>query len=229
MVGGGTISTSTPGGWPGIIAYAPNGNRRDLIVHDMGLFIIANNSSSPPSTQNGIFITENGYVGIGTGPYAPQTRLDVAGTARTHVLQITGGSDFAEPFNIVGAENVSPGMVVSIDPDNPGQLRIAQNAYDHMVAGCVSGANGIQPGLTMKQEGSVADGDFPVALSGRVYCWADASYGSIQPGDLLTTSDTPGHLMVVGDYELAQGAIVGKAMSSLENDTGLVLILVTLQ
>lgn len=36
----------------------------------------------------------------------------------------------------------------------------------------------------MQQEGTVADGSFPVALSGRVYCWADAAYGAIQPGDL---------------------------------------------
>jgi len=150
-------------------------------------------------------------------------------TLRTDVLQITGGSDLAEPFEIVGAEDVKPGMVVAIDPAHPGQLRIAGKAYDRTVAGCVSGANGVNPGLVMQQEGSVADGTFPVALSGRVYCWADASYGPIQPGDLLTTSDTPGHAMKVTGYERAQGAILGKAMSSLDEGQGLILILVTLQ
>jgi len=35
--------------------------------------------------------------------------------------------------------------------------------------------------------------------------------------------------MKVLNYEMAQGAILGKAMSVLENGRGLVLILVTLQ
>jgi hypothetical protein len=120
-------------------------------------------------------------------------------------------------------------MVVAIDADHPGQLRIADNAYDRTVAGCVSGANGVNPGLMMQQEGTVANGSLPVALSGRVYCRADASYGPIRPGDLLTTSDTPGHAMKVTDYTRAQGAILGKAMTSLQQGRGLVLVLVTLQ
>ena len=52
------------------------------------------------------------------------------------------------------------------------------------------------------------------ALSGRVYALADASNGAIKPGDLLTSSDIPGHCMKVTDSHLAQGAIIGKAMSS---------------
>lgn len=156
-------------------------------------------------------------------------RLDVYGTTRTKVLEITGGGDLAEPFDIAHSENIEPGMVVVIDPQRPGQLRISDKAYDRTVAGCVSGAKGINPGLTMRQKGSVADGSLPVSLSGRVYCRADASYGSIQPGDLLTTCDTPGHAMKVTDYAKAQGAVLGKAMTSLEQGQGLVLVLVTLQ
>jgi hypothetical protein len=179
------------------------------------------------STGTILTVRNDGRVGVGISE--PQAKLDVNGTTRTKVVQITGGSDLAEPFEIVGRENVKPGMVVSIDPERPGQLRLAEKAYDRMVAGCVSGANGLKPGLVMQQEGSAADGSFPVALSGRVYCWADAAYGPIQPGDLLTTSDTPGHVMVVRDYERAQGAIIGKAMAALEEGRGLILILVTLQ
>ncbi len=167
---------------------------------------------------------------LGTGDGTdPNFAIRSDGRVSLRVLQITGGSDLAEPFEVVGAENVEPGMVVAIDPEHPGQLRIADRAYDRMVAGCVSGANGVNPGLVMEQEGTAAGGTFPVALSGRVYCWADASYGPIRPGDLLTTSDTPGYAMRVGDYDQAQGAILGKAMSSLEKGRGLVLVLVTLQ
>ena len=68
-----------------------------------------------------------------------------------------------------------------------------------------------------------------MALSGRVYVLADASGGAIKPGDLLTTSTTPGHAMRVTDHNKAQGAILGKAMSALNDGKGMVLVLVTLQ
>jgi hypothetical protein len=68
-----------------------------------------------------------------------------------------------------------------------------------------------------------------VALSGRVYVLADASGGPIRPGDLLTTSNSPGYAMKVSDYARAQGAVIGKAMSPLKEGKGMVLVLVTLQ
>jgi hypothetical protein len=58
---------------------------------------------------------------------------------------------------------------------------------------------------------------------------ADAANGAIRPGDLLTTSSTPGHAMKVTDHARAQGAILGKAMTSLAEGKGMVLVLVTLQ
>jgi hypothetical protein len=85
------------------------------------------------------------------------------------------------------------------------------------------------PGVLMGQTGTIADGKHPIALTGRVWTWCDASAGAIQPGDLLTTSDVPGHAMKVTDRTRAQGAIIGKAMTSLSEGTGLVLVLVALQ
>jgi hypothetical protein len=62
-----------------------------------------------------------------------------------------------------------------------------------------------------------------------VYVKCTTAGGAIQPGDLLTTSDLPGYAMKASDRSRAPGAVIGKAMSGLEKDTGLVLVLVNLQ
>jgi hypothetical protein len=142
-------------------------------------------------------------------------------------LTITGGCDLAEPFEV--SENEIPkGAVVVIDAEHPGRLKLSSKPYDTRVAGVISGAGGVQPGIQMSQKG-VLEGMENVALTGRVYVLADASQGAIEPGDLLTTSATAGHAMKVTDHAGAQGAILGKAMSTLTEGRGLVLVLVTLQ
>ena len=167
---------------------------------------------------------EGGQVHIGQGS---------GGTGRllTPVLQITGGSDLSERFDVAETDDLKPepGMVVCIDPVNPGKLLPSSRAYDRTVAGVISGANGVNTGMIMGQEDSEADGEHPVALTGRVYVMCDATGGSIEPGDLLTTSDVPGHAMKVSEYDRAHGAIIGKAMSRLESGRGMVLVLVNLQ
>jgi hypothetical protein len=150
------------------------------------------------------------------------------GRVITDVLQITGGSDLSEQFDVSVADRTpEPGMVVVIDPEQPGQLRVATAAYERTVAGVISGAGGVKPGMLMGQRDSAADGQHPVALTGRVYVWCDASAGAIGPGDLLTTSSTPGHAMRVAEDQAApRGCIIGKAMSTLDSGRGLVLVLI---
>ncbi len=162
-------------------------------------------------------------------------RVENDGRTHVSVLQINGGSDLSEQFDIqssageVLAAEAQPGMVVCIDPANPGKLTPSTRAYDRTVAGVISGAGGVQPGMLMGQHDTLADGQHPVALTGRVYVWADASQGAIQPGDLLTTSNRAGHAMRVADHGQAHGAVLGKAMTALGEGQGLVLMLVSLQ
>lgn len=158
--------------------------------------------------------------------------LRVSGEVTASVVTITGGSDVAEPYEVAAAGEVqpTPGMLVSIDPNHIGRMRVASSAYDKTVAGILSGANGIAPGITLRQKGTIADGAFPVASIGRVWCACDAdANGAIEPGDMLTTSDIPGHAMKVTDFNRANGAVVGKAMSPLKSGRGLVLVLVSLK
>jgi hypothetical protein len=93
--------------------------------------------------------------------------LNSDGKVSVSVLEIRGGSDLAEPFEISNAETVEPGSVVIIDEDHPGKLKLSYELYDKRVAGVVSGAGGIKPGLTLKEEG-VIEGNQNIALSGRV-------------------------------------------------------------
>lgn len=149
------------------------------------------------------------------------------GRVRTQVLEITGGSDLSEQFDIRGdGTPIEPGMLVCIDPDNIGKLIISSRPYDNTVAGIVSGAGGIKPGMLMGQRDSIADGAIAVALTGRVWAKCDASHAPIQPGDLLTTSGRPGMAMRASDGQRSQGAVIGKAMSPLSDGQGLVLVLV---
>ncbi|MGH1433462.1 MAG: hypothetical protein ACRBG0_03280 [Lewinella sp.] len=149
-------------------------------------------------------------------------------------LIVTGGADLAERFNVnvseeIGAPAILPGMVLSIDRTQAGELTLSNSANDRAVAGIVSGAGDVQTAMVFGQTGTIADGDVAVAITGRVYAYVDASYGAIEPGDLLTTSPTTGHAMKVTDYTQAQGAIIGKAMTSLDAGKGLVLVLISLQ
>ena len=58
---------------------------------------------------------------------------------------------------------------------------------------------------------------------------ADANFGAIRAGDLLTTSSHAGYAMRVTDKVAASGAIIGKALSSLDKGVGTVTVMVTLK
>jgi hypothetical protein len=146
-------------------------------------------------------------------------------------VQVTGdivmpAADFAEDFAVEASNVVEPGTVMVLD-DN-GVLRASDKSYDKKVAGVISGAGDYRPGLILDRHESSAR-RLPVALVGKVYCKADATFGAIEVGDLLTTSPTPGHAMKAADPLKAFGAVIGKAMRPLESSRGLVPILIALQ
>lgn len=154
-------------------------------------------------------------------------KAEVIGTVSCNVLEILGGGDLAERFEF--SESASPGMVVEIDLDRPGKLCLSRSAYNKRVAGVISGANALNAGVVLGIQ-PAGDRNLPIALSGRVWVHCDTRDSGVAPGDLLTTSDLPGHAMRVADNNKAQGAIIGKAMSELpQGQSGMVLVLVNLQ
>ncbi len=206
-------------------------------AHATGNDAIVAFSDAP--NKSGVFAYSNSATGCGGcfANYGGGVALGVDGLAQVKVLQILGGSDVAEPFDVWSEdqdEKIEAGMVMSIDPAHPGELTPSSSAYDTRVAGVISGANGIEPGMVLRSKGNPkADGEHPIAMSGRVWVWCDASTttggGAITPGDRLTTSATRGHAMRASDSARAPGAVIGKAMTDLKEGRGMVLVLVNLQ
>lgn len=241
------------------VVQTVNGSvRGELVTHSGGAYLRTYDENNAQTAIIGSSGSTGGFCELRTGSGQVGLRLDgddsgagllvirdssgvakitldgnVSGDGRitTQELQVTGGSDLSEQFDVAPAGRVqaAPGTVVCIDAERPGKLRVSSAAYDRTVAGVISGAGGLKPGMMMGQQNTEADGKHAVALTGRVYVLCDANQGAIQPGDLLTTSTTPGHAMKVSDHTRGQGAILGKAMSPLAAGRGLVLVLVTLQ
>ena len=151
----------------------------------------------------------------------------VTGRLKTNVLEVLG-ADLAEKFPS-SDDDIEPGTVMEIDPDHPGKLRVAREAYTSRVAGVVSGAGDFPAGAVLGNLPGSEDSP-PIALSGRVWVRCDAASAAIAPGDLLTSAATPGHAMRACDRNRAPGATLGKAMTPLaKGERGLVLVLVNLQ
>ena len=177
--------------------------------------------SSTEDNQKGIDILSNGNVGIGNPN--PTEKLDVNGTTKTKVLEITGGSDVVEKID--SDYKLEPGDIVVLDPNNEGKVKLTSIPYDKKVAGVISGANGVKSGLTLSQE-DVLFGEYPLAMMGRVYAKVT---GKVEIGDLITTSDKEGYGMAITDYAKSNGTVIGKAMSAQDKGEGYILLLVNLQ
>jgi hypothetical protein len=145
-------------------------------------------------------------------------------------ISVTGditlpNADCAEDFDVSGPP-VDAGTVMVMA--NGGGLSECQHAYDRRVAGVVSGAGSYKPGIVLDRQQAPGNRQ-PIALIGKVFCKVDAEFGSIEVGDLLTTSSTPGHAMRTTDPVMAFGAVIGKALRPHAQGRGLIPILIALQ
>jgi hypothetical protein len=145
------------------------------------------------------------------------------------------GSDFAEALPAQGPKrDYEPGDVVVLSKERPGAIEKCRRPYDTKVAGVYS----TRPAVLGEEKNGqtyVDANDIPVAITGVVPTKVTAENGPVEPGDLLTTSSTPGHAMkakprLVDGVEIyPTGTIVGKALGSLETGTGVIKMLMTLR
>jgi hypothetical protein len=205
-------------------------NNLEIDVNDV--LLKGNNGNTTIKIEANETSTQGAQINLnkydGTNTISIDADYNGVGRIITEELQITGGSDFAENFDVSSTDiEIIPGMVVSINTQKAGALTLSNTAYDKKVIGIISGANDVRTGIIMGQKGSIADGEYPVAITGRVYAYATNMNGKIEAGDLLTTSAKAGYLMKVTDKEKAFGSIVGKAMTTLDEESGFVLVVIT--
>lgn len=229
------------------------GGNMDLVVRSRHGETSANEDPRPQSVVVHRFKSNGDYEPTGTiragGNIESTGNLEGRDVIATNNMYATGnvsgrtvtvrGADLAERFEIgdaiaPGGDSVRPaaGLLVSIDPARAGALRVSSEAYDRRVAGAISGANAVEAGVILGDVDGLRyiNGPHPVAMVGRVWVFADESAGRIEPGDRLTTSGLkPGHAMRVSDEAKAPGAVVGKAMTGVDPETGMVLVLINLQ
>ena len=137
-----------------------------------------------------------------------------------------GWADFAELIAVEGAPSMyEPGDVLVISAALDRAVVLSSERYSTSVIGVYS----LKPGFlgsshVMEEQ---REDEVPVAIVGIVPCKVSAENGAIVRGDLLTTSETPGHAMKATEEQV--GAILGKALGALDTGKGVIEVLLTLQ
>jgi hypothetical protein len=155
-------------------------------------------------------------------------RVDGKGTVHANGGFRPFGADFAESMPVKGdPSHYEPGDLLLIDRSGNRRLILADTAYSSLVAGIYS----TRPGVLASQhemDATSSEKEVPMAIVGIVPCKVSAENGAIEVGDLLVSSSTPGHAMKGTDRSKMLGAVVGKALESLQEGKGVIQILVTL-
>jgi hypothetical protein len=216
------IGTTTPG--IANLNVANSGGNVGLYVGDPSIIPYgqAMIEINPPSGATHIWAQEGG-----TRVFSVTSGGDAyfAGSVSVDGDVTLTNADFAEDFNISDGD-AEPGTVMVLGDQDT--LKPSDHAYDKRVAGVISGAGDYKPGIVLDKQTSQRKRS-SISLLGKVFCKVDARYGSITVGDLLTTSNTPGHAMKATDPFKAFGSVIGKALRPLCEGQGLIPILIALQ
>jgi hypothetical protein len=221
-------------------AQAPHGTGSALQVEQQSTtgeaaWLYAGNTSSGvqsavirllkhPSATNKNFLECTDFDGS-TAPVANKCHINAAGT-------FVNGSDFAEALPARGGKaSFEPGDVLVVSRNGRGTVETSAARYDRRAIGVYSTRPGF---LGADKDGDVrVDAqDIPVAITGIVPTKATSENGPIEPGDLLTTSSTPGYAMkatpvsVEGVEIYPAGTILGKALTPLIGERGKIRMLV---
>lgn len=179
--------------------------------------VFANGSTNLLMDINGYFL-----------PIAGGTSATKNGSDGIREGVLIAGSDFAEALPARGAKNLfSPGDVLVISREQSGAVEKSSKPYDSAVIGVYS----TRPAVLGADKGGeirVDPDDVPVAITGIVPTKVVSEGGPIEPGDLLTTSSTPGHAMKATRGGHA-GTVIGKALESFRGTRGVIRVLILMR
>jgi hypothetical protein len=204
----------------GVLAVADS-----AIGNNIGLWAITN----APNGTAGVFDNlAHGVLLIGSVNGVNKFVVDGDGDVFANTFNVAG-ADFAESMAVSDAKDTyEPGDTMIIDAGMRRTVTRSSTPYSTMVAGIYS----TKPGMVANPYG-IEDprtaAEIPLAVVGIVPCKVTTENGPISSGDLLVTSSLAGHAMKGTDPARILGAIVGKALEPLQEGTGTVLVLVTVQ
>jgi hypothetical protein len=140
---------------------------------------------------------------------------------------VLNGGDYAEDMRATGMkEKYEPGDVLVLAEGDNADVQESAEPYSAMVAGIYA----TKPGVVGRREAVAKSADnVPMAMVGVVPTKVSAENGPIRKGDLLVSASLPGYAMKGTDRSRMLGAVLGKAMGSLDSGTGVIEVLVTLQ
>jgi len=227
-VGAGTVGVNDVRSGPSPAGPGGPGGPGGYFRSEQKEAVYATTKSAVTAAVAGILNNPNG---TGAAIYGEHVASGLAGYFKGNVV-VTGeisfpGADFAEDFTVEAGSVADPGTVMILS--GTGALVPSERPYEKKVVGVVAGGGSFHSGIVMDKQ---ADSDLqrqPIALVGKVFCKVDAAYGSIDVGDLLTSSPTRGHAMRAGDPAMAFGTVIGKAMAPLDEGVGMIPILISLQ
>lgn len=207
-------------GWRMAISKNSSGVISDLMtLQDNGNVGIG--TTTPGST-----LEVNGNVKLSSGSGASLTFAD--GTKQTTAWTgVLCGGDYAEDVETTGDKaKYEPGDVLVISASSDKDVQKSQEPYSTGVSGIYA----TKPGVVGKRESLANASDaIPMAMVGIVPTKVSAENGPIRRGDLLVTSSRAGYAMRGTDRTKMLGAVIGKAMGTLDSGSGVIEVLVTLQ
>ncbi|MGA7829719.1 MAG: hypothetical protein WCA21_02015, partial [Terracidiphilus sp.] len=165
-------------------------------------------------------------VGAVTAPSMTFTGAN-GGTQTTPWTGVLCGGDYAEDMRAdQKKESYEPGDVLVLTSDDNSDVTKSVEPYSAMVAGIYATKPGV---VGLRDAVAKSKDNVPMAMVGVVPTKVSAENGSIHKGDLLVTSSQRGYAMKGTDRNRMLGAVIGKAMGSLDSGTGVIEVLVTLQ
>ena len=199
---------------------------------------------------NGVEIWNATYDGVqinSAGRYAVQANTDATyGLYTPDSVYVGGKIDLVgavdpvigERFKVDPQGHYEVGDLLVIDPDSP-YLVLSSEPNDTKVIGVVGPGVDYERGelmvIVFGWHGAKPAEDDEENLRTVARIKVDARYGSIQRGDLLTSSPRPGYAMKAQPVDVSgieiyrPGTIIGKALEPLDSGQGLIEIFIVLQ